>query len=447
MAGRTHRRFDESNSPSPQGRRLPSGPSEDFVAIEDLFQWMADNFARFGDIYKASVFGSNVFVVSNPEYCERILRWNWRNYARKGQIVKRIALLLGNGLIASNGEFWASQRRMIQPAFSKPSLSGLTGMIARINAELLDAWQQAAERQETVNVTHDLSTMVLKVTLTAIFGDDYATAAPHFKILADESARDLQFTQALQPAGQIVRQIAEQRRRDQTSASDFLQIMMQGRDRDSGEPMSDAQLVREVMTLVVAGHETTAGLLNWIWYLLSRHPNVYARLFEELQNPQWNDVPTMEMLPRYVYTRQLIDEALRLYPPLWLMTRKAVQDDYLGDYFVPAGTEIYISPYLIQRSPDLWEAPEQFDVERMHPAHGGDRHELAFCPFGAGPRNCIGEHFARVEIQLHLMIVARELRMRYDDNKPAEMTTGMNLLSKCDFMMRPEKNTLHARVV
>ena len=151
-----HSKANGSMPPLPSARRLPPGPSKTLIAFEDLFHWMVENFDRFGDIYKASVFGSNVYVISNPEYCEQILRWNWRNYERKGQIVKRIALLLGNGLIASNGEFWASHRRMIQPAFSKQSISGLTGMITRINAELLDAWRQAADRQATVNVTHDL---------------------------------------------------------------------------------------------------------------------------------------------------------------------------------------------------------------------------------------------------------------------------------------------------
>ena len=128
------------------------------------------------------------------------------------------------------------------------------------------------------------------------------------------------------------------------------------------------------------------------------------------------------MLPKYAYTRQVIDETLRLYPPLWLMTRKALNDDQLGDFFVPAGTEIYISPYLIQRSPDLWEAPDQFDPDRMSPNNGRDRHELACCPFGAGPRNCIGELFARVEIQIHLMMFGKELRLRYDEEKPPEIT-------------------------
>jgi cytochrome P450 len=182
--------------------RVPPGPTEQYSSAEDLFLWMNENFVRYGDIYKASVFGSNVYVVSAPEYCERILRWNWRNYPRKGQIVKRIALLLGNGLIASNGEFWASQRRMIQPTFSKNSIGGLTNIIAGVNAELLEKWKLAAKRRETVNVTHDVSFMVLKLTLIAIFGDDYVTVAPHFNVLAGEPARNFEFAAAFRPLGE-----------------------------------------------------------------------------------------------------------------------------------------------------------------------------------------------------------------------------------------------------
>jgi cytochrome P450 len=421
--------------------RVPPGPTEPYSSATDLFQWMNENFVRYGDIYKASVFGGDVYVVSNPEYCERILRWNWQNYLRKGQVVSRIALLLGNGLIASNGEFWASQRRMIQPAFSKTSISGLTSLITSVNAELLEQWKLAASRGATVNVTHDVSFMVLKLTLMAIFGDDYGAIAPHFNIVAEETARDLGFAQVFRPLGKVIVEIAARRRRDGTPATDFLGIMMQSRHRERGEPMPDAQLAREAMTLIVAGHETTAGLLNWLWYLLSRNKEAQTRLAAELDRLPWGEVAAFEALPKYTYTRQVIDEALRLYPPLWLMTRKAVDDDRLGDFLVPAGTEIYISPYLIQRSPHLWETPDRFDPDRLGAENGQERHELALCPFGAGPRNCIGELFARVEIQIHLMMFAKKLRLRYDEVTPPEVTTGMNLLSKDDFIMRPEIRT------
>jgi cytochrome P450 len=418
--------------------RIPPGPAEQYSSTDDLLHWMRENFARYGDIYKASLFGRDVYVVSAPEYCERILRWNWRNYERKGQVVKRIALLLGNGLIASNGAFWASQRRMIQPAFSKTSIGGLIDLFTRVNLELLSKWKQAAKCRETVNVTRDVSFMVLKLTLLAIFGDDYALVAPHFTILAEESARNLEFAQIFSPMGKIILQTAARRRQCGTTATDILGKLMQARDREREEPMPDAQLAKEVMTLIVAGHETTAGLLNWLWYLLSRHQDAQTKLSAELDSMPWAAVPTMDTLSNYVYTRQIIDEALRLYPPLWLMTRKALNDDYLGDFFVPAGTEIYISPYLIQRNSHFWEEPSDFDPDRMSQEKVIGRHELSLCPFGAGPRNCIGELFARIEIQIHLMMVARELWLCYDDQKPPEITTGMNLLSKHDFIMLPE---------
>jgi cytochrome P450 len=345
--------------------RRPPGPTEQYSTSEELFLWLNRNFARYGDIYKTSIHGSEVYVVSAPEYCEHILRRNWRNYLRHGQVVKRIALLLGNGLISSNGEFWASQRRMIQPAFSKNSIAGLIGVITRVNAELLEKWKLAAKRRESVNVTHDISLMVLKFTLTAIFGDDYTTVAPHFNLLAEESARNFEFAQAFRPLATTIIEIAAKRRRDNTTTVDFLGKLVQARDRARGEPMPDVQLAREVLTLLVAGHETTSALLNWLWYLLSRYPEAQTKLSEEFDRVPWGEFPATDMLPNYPYTRWLIDEALRLYPPLWLMTRKAINDDQLGTFFVPAGTEIYISPYLIQRNPNLWEAPDRFDPHRM----------------------------------------------------------------------------------
>ncbi len=401
---------------------------------------MNDNFARYGDIYRASIYGSSVYVVSNPEYCERILRANWHNYPRKGQVVKRISLLLGNGLIGSNGEFWASQRRMVQTAFTRQSIAEAAEAMVRVNHVLLNSWTAAAEAEEAVNVTRDVSLMVLELTLIAIFGDDYESVAPHFDVLAESVDRNLQFAQSLRQSAKVIFEIVAKRRKTGAEAGDFLGRMMRARDRRNGDAMPDAQLAREVMTLVVAGHETTAGLLNWLWFLLARQPEARAALASEFRRLPWGEAPAMGQFPNYAYTRQVIEEALRLYPPLWLMTRKAAADDQLGEFFVPAGTEIYISPYLIQHSPALWSTPECFDPDRMSPDPDIDRPDLALCPFGAGPRNCIGEHFARAEMQFHVMMIGRELTLRYDEQTPLATTTGMNLLTKHDLMMRPELN-------
>jgi cytochrome P450 len=418
---------------------VPPGPKEIYNSTEDLFTWMKQNFERYGVIYRASLFGTDIYVVNAPEYCEYILRRNWQNYPRKGLVVRRIALALGNNLITSNGESWVRQRRMIQPAFTKGAIDRLIGMMADVSAQLLQEWKNAAKQGKPVNVTRDVSFMVLKITLISIFGEDYETAAPHFQFFAEDGARDLKFAEFLGRLRTLISEIVARRRRENRMSMDTLGVMLQACDRDSGKPMQAAQLENEVVNLVVAGHETTASLLNWMWYLLATHTEAQTRLGAELDEAQWTGRPTIDMLSSYTYPLKVIDEALRLYPPLWLMSRKALEDDRLGEYFVPAGTEIYISPYFIQRSPHLWEAPDRFDPDRSDSDHlSSDRRELAFCPFGAGPRKCIGELFARVEIQVHLIVVARELWLRRSETSRPEITTGLNLLSKGNFNMFPE---------
>jgi cytochrome P450 len=416
--------------------RIPPGPAEKFATDHDLLRFLEANFAAYGDIYKASIYGGDVYVVSSPAYAEHVLLKNWQNYLRKGQAVKRIALTLGNGLISSNGEFWANQRRMIQPAFNRGAVSAHAETMTQPTIALRDKWKMAAQRRESVNVTRDVSLTVLEITLTALFGDDYAEVAPHFVIVTEES-RNLEFAQSFSALGKIVIQVAARRREQGATGSDTLGMLMEARDRD-GRPMADAQLAREILTLIVAGHETTTSVLNWTWYLLARHPAMEARLSAELESLGKGDLPPTDSFPDFPYARQVIDEALRLYPSLWLMTRKAIEDDYLGDYFVPAGTEIYISPYLIQRHPGLWQEPGDFDPDRFAPALADARPRLATCPFGAGPRNCMGESFARVEMQIHLMVIARELRLRLEDPEPKDFVAGMNLVSSSDFIMFPE---------
>jgi cytochrome P450 len=215
-------------------------------------------------------------------------------------------------------------------------------------------------------------------------------------------------------------------------------MLMEARDRESSQAMPNRQLVNEVMTLIVAGHETTASSLNWLWYLLSQHPEVEQKLSSELGNLREGECLNLDDLPKFIYTRQVLEEALRLYPPGWLMTRRALKHDRLGDYFVPAGTEIYISPYLIQRHPDLWEAPDRFNPDRFGNDHSQDRHPLTMLPFSAGPRNCVGELFARIEMQIHLMTIAKQLRLRYVEKAPPELDAGVNLRRKYDFIMSLE---------
>jgi cytochrome P450 len=368
--------------------RIPPGPAEKYDTSEDLLRWMQDQFDRFGSIYRASVYGTNVYVVSDPEHVDHVLRINWRNY-KKGQAIKRIAFLLGNGLMVSEGAFWKNQRRMIQPAFHDKAIGALANVISAANLELLKKWKDAARERESVNITSDISHMVLKIVLISIFGEDYEQVAPHFNILSDESARNLQFAQRFTPLGKMVSGVAGLRRKQNRTATDMLGMLMAARD-PSGQAMPDGQLVREIMTLIVAGHETTASTLSWTWYLLSKSPEAEEKLSRELNAVPGSGSREIGDLAKSVYTRQVIEETLRLYPAGWLMTRVALKNDQLGDYFVPAGTEIYISPYLIQRHPAFWEAPDRFNPDRFGPDELRTRHPMTMIPFSAGPRKCIG---------------------------------------------------------
>jgi cytochrome P450 len=400
---------------------------------------MGRQFGTYGDIFKASMYGSSVYAIRNIEFAHHVMVENWQNYV-KGQAIKRVALLLGNGLMVSKGDLWKRQRRMIQPTLNHESIGRWAKMIVAVNTKLLGNWQLAAQSNESVNVTRDVSRMALEVVLRFILGDDYEKVGFHFDLLSQERARNMEFAMSFRALGKTILQVIEQRRKETATPTDALGMLMKARDPESGRVMENGQLIDEILTMIVAGHETTASTLNWAWYLIAHHPEVEDKLSNELNT--LTTCPELVDLPRFLYTRQVIDETMRLYPAGWLLTRKALRNDQFGEYFVPAGTEIYVSPYFIQRNPDLWEEPDRFNPERFHPDNAKRRHRLATVPFSAGPRNCVGEHFARMEMQLHLMTIARSLRLRYVSSRAVELEAEVNLRSRYDFIMYPEVKTI-----
>jgi cytochrome P450 len=416
-----------------QGRIL-RGPEEPYKTTDDLLNWMGRQFSIFGDIYKASIYGIDAYVIRDVEFAYHVLVENWQNYV-KGQMIGRVALLLGNGLMVSEGELWKRQRRMIHPTFNRESIGALTKLITAVNSKLLGKWQQAALRNESVNVTRDVSGMALEVVLRFILSDDYERVGFHFDLLSEETARNIAFARSFRALDKVILQVINRRREDHAAPNDALGMFMQARDPQTGQLMEDRQLIDEILTLIVAGHETTASTLNWTWYLISQHPEVEQRLSEELRREDFSEPND---LPKFSYTRRVLEEAMRLYPTGWLLARRALHDDQLGEFFVPAGTEIHVPTYFIHRNPNIWEEPESFDPDRFLPGNSKRRHRLATIPFSAGPRNCIGEHFARVEMQIHLMTIARFLRLRYIQSRPIELDAGVNLRCKYDFIMHPE---------
>jgi cytochrome P450 len=414
---------------------IPPGPLNKFRVGDDLLNWMGCQFELFGDIFKASVYDTSIYAVRDIDFAYHVLVHNWQNYV-KGQAIKRVALLLGNGLMVSKGDVWKRQRRMIQPTFNHETIGRSAKLITAVNANLLKKWQSAVEKGESVNVTRDVSCMALEVILRFILSDDYERVGFHFGLLSSEPSRNMEFVRSFRALGKIIVQVIDRRRQSSETVTDALSMLMQARDPQTGESMPDSQLVDEILTMIVAGHDTTASTLNWAWYLISQHPAVEEKLSNELL--KGSSCSEAGDLVRFCYTRQVLDETMRLYPAGWVLTRKALHDDQFGEYVVPAGTEIYIAPYFIQRHPKLWEEPDRFDPDRFRPGNSKSRHRLATIPFSTGPRNCIGEHFARLEMQIHLMTNARCLRLRYIPSGPVEVEAEVNLRSKQDFLMYPE---------
>lgn len=392
---------------------------------------------RYGDICRVQSASrpNDSVVIHDVEAIRRVLLTNRANYV-KGVGLERVRVLLGNGLIVSEGDFWSRQRRMIQPAFQSQVIRSFTELMHRLNVELVERWSAHAERDEPINLTRDLSDVTLNVVLQALFSTDLdrlvgSTGSNPFDLLTNETRRDLPFAAKFRSLTRLVLAMIEARRKEGRIETDLLSLLMEARDKDSGEAMPDRALLDEVMTLIVAGHETTASTLNWAWYLLSQHPEIESRLHETLTTGAGKDAADA---PPYV--QQVLQEALRLYPPVWLFTRRAVGADRLGEYHIPAGTDVFICPYLLHRHPAHWERPDAFEPERFAPAVAESRHGFAFLPFSAGPRYCIGASFAMTEMTMHMAMVARRFRLVYAGQGAPEAEFQINLRTRQDLSMR-----------
>jgi cytochrome P450 len=397
-------------------------------------------FAEFGDVYRvfAPRRGVYNYVINHPEDVKRVLLANHRNYT-KGEGMDRVKILLGNGIMTSEGDLWRRQRRMMQPAFHRRVLERFAELIREVNDQYARRWEEKAARREAINLTDDMSAMTLQIVLGSIFGSDLArlenqSGANPFEVVAKEPTRDLKFAYKFRSLTRLVAETAARRRRDQEEHADFLSMLMATRDRDSGEPMSERELIDEIMTLIVAGHETTAAALTWTWHLISGHPQAAAALEAEADGgpPGTLGLDAAESLS---YTHQVIQEALRLYPPGWLITRRCVEADELGGYPIGPRTDVFISPYMLHRHPAFWDAPEEFRPERFAGADAAERHRFAYIPFAVGPRHCIGENIAMFEMLVHVRTMMQRFRLTRADDEPIELEAQINLRPRTHLMM------------
>jgi cytochrome P450 len=304
---------------------------------------------------------------------------------------------------------------------------------------MLDDWRTAAASGATLDLMTEMSRVTLRVVGKTLFsldlsgdakavGDALQAAMDHvvhrtFNLFVPPiwfpTPANRRFHRALGVLDSVVLRIIGERRSRPDPGEDLLGLMLEARDEETGDGMSDSQLRDEVMTFVLAGHETTAVTLAWTWYLLCRHPEIEERLRDEVRTAIGARVPTVGDLPALRYVRMAIEEAMRLYPPLWAFGRQAVREDRIDGYRIAAGAPVNLSPWITHRHPDFWDDPERFDPERFAPERVTTRHRYAYFPFSSGPRLCIGNEFALMEATLVAAMMAQRYRLELADPQRA----------------------------
>jgi cytochrome P450 len=387
-------------------------------------------FRTFGDVVGFHVGPFRSMLVAHPDHIKHILQDNNHNY-EKGFVIAKLKVLIGDGLFTSEGDFWRRQRRLAQPAFHRQRLAGFVATMTDATRAMLDRWEAVRRSGEALDVAAEMSRLTLGIVGRTLFSrslDDDADEVGHTlgAVLALMNERSMRFLpsplwwptgfnrrlgRGIRGLDRVVFDIIEARRRTDEAREDLLDMLLRARDEETGEGMTDRQLRDEVMTFVLAGHETTAVALTWTWYLLDRHPEVAERLRAEVAAALGGRTPAVEDLPRLQYARMVVEEVMRLYPPVWGFFRQAIGPDTLGEHAVPKGVVILISPYVTHRHPRVWDDPDRFDPERFASERVRERPRFAYLPFSGGPRLCIGNEFALMEAQLAVAMTVQRYRL------------------------------------
>jgi len=420
-------------SPALQQTRKASGPATLSFLLRlrefrrDPLQGFFQAALKYGDVVRyRGLWVSH--QLSHPDHIQHVLQSNVANY-RKGRGYNILKLSLGEGLLTSEGALWQRQRKMTQPSFQGQQVARFVATMGSTADAMLRRWEKFATEKEVFDVVPEFMRLTLNIASQALFttnleanaeairetlavGRDYSVDRAWSVLpmpLSVPTRRNREYRAALAKVHQIIDQIIAVRRREPERIADLLTMLMEARD-EHDEAMSDKQLRDEVVTLLTAGHETTTLVLAWTCFLIATRPETMERLAAEAAFLNGR-VPAYEDLYKLKYARMVVEESMRLYPPVWTLARTAVKEDAIGGYRVPAGSEILIFPYITQRHPRWWQDAEAFRPERFGPENSASRPRYAYLPFGEGPRTCIGLNFAMSEILVVLALIVQRFRL------------------------------------
>jgi cytochrome P450 len=386
---------------------------------------------RFGDAIRFKLGPKNLYFFNHPDHAKHVLADQAANY-HKGIGLVHAKKVLGDGLLTSEGELWKRQRRTINPAFHRKRLMRFSGVVVQEGQALLDRWR-ARTRYEPygpVDVVKEMTSLTLSVMGHSLLNADvgaYDQMGHAFDVVQDQAMfemttlnmvphalplpRHVRFRAARRELERIVLDIVRQRGETRVTGDDVLSRLLTDYAEEPDARVRRRRLRDELVTILLAGHETTASTLSFAWYEISRHPEVGERMREEVRTVLGDGLPVYEDLHRLTYTMQVIQETMRLHPPVWILPRRAIEADTVGGYSVPANADVLICPYTLHRHPEFWDAPERFDPDRFGSDHAASRHPYAYVPFGGGPRFCIGNNLGMMEAVFVAAMAAREFRL------------------------------------
>jgi cytochrome P450 len=416
----------------PGGAR-PPGPRGSFL-LGNLPEFARDRLAFFarhnrelGDVVGGRFFNRRVFLLAHPDDVEQVLLVQSKNFVKHSFFFRHVTALFGRGLLTSEGDFWLRQRRLAAPAFHGRRIAAYGDVMVRFTERMLDGWRDGEAR----DAHHEMMWLTMQIVAKTLFDNEVSAGDMQVAHAFDDIvveiasrlrlplpipdwvplARNRRYVAAVRRLDRLVYRFVAERRADPRDRGDLLSMLLAARDED-GRGMSDTQLRDEVVTIFLAGHETTAIVLSWAWYLLARHPEMEGRLGAELDAVLGGRAPTADDLPQLVYAEQVVKEAMRLYPPAYVIGREAVAECEIGGWRVPAGATIFISQWAMHRDPRFFADPEAFRPERWTKELEETLPRYAYLPFGGGPRVCIGNRFAMMEAVLLLATVAQRFRLQ-----------------------------------
>lgn len=400
-----------------------------------------------GDVVRLRMGGPICHLLCHPDLAREVLSEHGRRFIKPIHGRLGMARVMGNGLLVSEGSFWLRQRRIAQPAFHKQRIDGFAERMVHATADMLNEWERQRDGA-SFDVAKEMMRLTLRIVQETVLGTqpkgDSARIGDAVGVVSHELERrfsrifappagvptksNLRFKHSIGLLDRTVREIIAARRASDEPGQDLLSMLLESKDEETGEGMDDRQLRDEVMTFFLAGHETTANALAWTYYLLARHPEVARRMQSEAQRVLGDRHATAADVKDLEFTRMVFSEAIRLYPPAWVTVRAPIRDETVAGYSVPAGTRLFISPYVIHRHPDFWSDPEGFDPERFRDPKTIDK--FAYIPFGGGRRLCIGHAFAMMEGILVLATIAQRFHL--------ELISGQRIEPEPQVTLRPK---------